>query len=333
MIFVLDGPDGVGKTTLAQAFVDKLGAKYLHLTYRWKDRIFDYHTAALRFALRTGGPVVIDRWWPSEAVYAAAFRGGSTWPLQGRMCERVALKHGIIYIMCLPESVEAAVEQHSKLKEEREEMYDNIGDVARLYLDLYNGNIEHEDTGQYMDFLIRNGGMQQQPNVLKYTIGEYGHVMPWFVDRAVEISQDWRLLQYPPALLPGVHNVLGHAHTAQYVLVGEQVNPKHKRLYWPFYDYGHSSLYLTNVLHSIGLREEHIMYMNAFDHDGERNLHLMGLHDHKPSLRFIPLGAKAEQALKAMGVPSHAELPHPSYAKRFNKIDYLEIFKHAISRA
>lgn len=330
MIFVLDGPDGVGKTTLAQQFVKQLGAKYLHLTYRWKDKIWLYHTAAMKYALHHQ-PIVIDRWWPSEAVYAAAYRGGSTWPMQGRMCERVALKHGVIYIMCLPESVEAAVEQHGKLKEEREEMYDDIGDVARLYLDLWDGNIEHEDSGQYLDFLIRTGGMKRQDNAVRYTIGEYGHAMDWFVDRMVMISQQWREQQYPPALLPGVPNILGHALTAKYVLVGEQINPKHRSVKWPFYDYGNSSLYLTQLMHDLGLREEHFMYMNAYDDDGSINPHLVGLHNHNLLLRFIPMGAKAAQVLKSLDIPAYAEIPHPSYAKRFKKVDYLEVFKHAIS--
>ncbi len=50
-IIVLDGPDAVGKTTLAEAFLKKYpDTKYLHLIYRWQDKIFDYHTAAMKLA-------------------------------------------------------------------------------------------------------------------------------------------------------------------------------------------------------------------------------------------------------------------------------------------
>ena len=107
MIIILDGPDGTCKTTLAQELCKAFDARYLHRTYRWKDKIFDYHTAAMRFAARSKKPIVIDRWWPSEAVYAKAYRGGSEWPLQGRMCARVAINYGAMYIYCLTDSVEA----------------------------------------------------------------------------------------------------------------------------------------------------------------------------------------------------------------------------------
>ena len=130
MIIILDGPDGTGKTTLAERMCTELNAEYLHLTYRWKERIFDYHTAAIRYAARKRRPIVIDRWWPSEAVYSKAFRGGSDWPLQGRMCDRVAKKFGVIYVYCLPDDVQSAVANHAELKQQREEMYEDIEAVA-----------------------------------------------------------------------------------------------------------------------------------------------------------------------------------------------------------
>ena len=157
MIIILDGPDGTGKTTLAKMLQKKLKADYLHLTYRWKEKIFDYHTAAIRFAARKNKPIILDRWWPSEAIYAKGYRGGSDWPLQGRMCDRIARKFGAVYVYCLPESVQAAVIHHAELKAKREEMYDDIAVVADLYLKLWNGDSTHPDGGQYIDQVIRSG--------------------------------------------------------------------------------------------------------------------------------------------------------------------------------
>ena len=77
-IIVLDGPDAVGKTTLANKIVEMYpNTKYLHLTYRFKDKIFDYHTAAIRLASKWAKThnVIIDRWWPTEAWYATVYRG------------------------------------------------------------------------------------------------------------------------------------------------------------------------------------------------------------------------------------------------------------------
>ena len=107
-IIVLEGPDGSGKTTLAKMLVDEYGFAYRHLTYRFKDRMHLYHWAALELCLKDAetGPVVLDRWWPSEIVYADVFRGGSKWPLWPRMLDRVALKHGVTYVWCIPSNEE-----------------------------------------------------------------------------------------------------------------------------------------------------------------------------------------------------------------------------------
>lgn len=329
MIIILDGPDGTGKTTLAQELCKAFDARYLHLTYRWKDKIFDYHTAAMRFAARSKKPIVIDRWWPSEAVYAKAYRGGSEWPLQGRMCDRVAKKYGAMYIYCLPDSVEAAVAHHAKLKATREEMYEDISDVASLYLKLTGGESTHEDDGQYIDQLIRTGGVQWHDDVMTYTISEWGHCMDLFIERVAQRMDAYRGLQYQPALEYDNWNMLGHMNSAEYLIVGERVNPKFRELYWPFYDYGNSSLHLTQAMHKLNLDERLFMYCNAYDHDGKYNWMIDDLLD-QANLKIITLGQIAENAMSKHNV--HAPLPHPSWIKRFGKVDLVEVFKHAISK-
>lgn len=132
-IFVIEGPDGAGKTTLAEALRDYLGARYIHLTYRWKDRMHLYHGAALRLATRLAqnNPVIIDRWWPSEIVYADAYRGGSKFAKYYLLLEHIANKNGIVYIVCLPKDRERYLAQFERLKAERTEMYDE--GMQRVY--------------------------------------------------------------------------------------------------------------------------------------------------------------------------------------------------------
>lgn len=329
MIFVLDGPDGVGKTTLGKRLAERTGGKYLHLTYRWKDKINLYHDAAIRWAARQKETVIIDRWWPSEAVYAKAYRGGSTWPLYGRMAERVAGKFGVLYIYCLPDSVEEAVDRHRKLKNEREEMYDDIADVAELYLKLWNGSKTHEDKGQYLDQLILNGGLSGRMDHVYYSIGKWGHAMDVYIDLVINAAIQWMHAQYAPALLYDQWNVSGHLCDAKYLFVGEQVNPKYREMYWPFHEYGNSSLYLTEALHAVNYQESWGMWTNAFNPDGSVNMHVEQVAMSK-KLRIITLGNKAADLVDRLGLPIHAAVPHPSYAKRFKKVDLVEIFKHAI---
>ena len=337
MIIILDGPDGTGKTTLARMLCKKLDATYLHLTYRWKKKIFDYHTAAIRYAARLNRPVIIDRWWPSEAVYAKAYRGGSDWPLQGRMCDRIARKFGAVYVYCLPESVQSAVIHHAELKQHREEMYDDIAVVADLYLKLWNGDSTHPDSGQYIDQVIRSGGVQHRQDCIKYTIAEYGHCMDLFVDRVIEQAQVWRNLQWQPVLNFKNWNMLGHVHGTKYLLVGEQVNSKHRELFWPFYEYNHSSLFVTQALHELGLNEDLFMWCNVYNEDGSSNKLIRPLLEYRntfnhntPEMKVITMGKKAKFELRDLTI--HADLPHPSWVKRFGKVNMVEVFKHAISK-
>lgn len=132
-IFVLDGPDGTGKTTLANGLREYLGARYIHLTYRFKDKMHLYHGAAIRLAARLAErqPVILDRWWPSEIVYADAYRGGSKFIKHYFLLEQVATQLGVTYVICLPKDRERYLRHYEVLKTQRQEMYDE--GLGRVY--------------------------------------------------------------------------------------------------------------------------------------------------------------------------------------------------------
>ena len=46
-------------------------------------------------------------------------------------------------------------------------------------------------------------------------------------------------------------------------------------------------------------------------------------------MRVITLGKKAAFAIRDVDI--HAELPHPSWVKRFGSVNMVEVFKHAIN--
>jgi thymidylate kinase len=142
-IIVIEGPDGSGKTTLANQLCKELGAKYVHLTYRWGSKMFDYHTAALFYVLRQAEhqPVVLDRWWPSEIIYADVFRGGSKWPLAYRLFEKAALLYGFTFINCLPQDKVEYLKHFDELQKKRLEMFNNMEKIYDKYYDLFNGPI------------------------------------------------------------------------------------------------------------------------------------------------------------------------------------------------
>lgn len=125
-IFIVEGPDGAGKTTLCETLKGLVGARYIHLTYRFKDKMHLYHGAAFNLAVRWSEkqPVIIDRWWPSEIVYADAYRGGSKFAKHYLLLDYMAQVAGTMYVVCLPEDRELYLNHFKRLQAEREEMYD-----------------------------------------------------------------------------------------------------------------------------------------------------------------------------------------------------------------
>lgn len=331
MIIILEGPDGAGKTTLGQHMAKQLNGTYLHLSYRWPNHMFEYHTAAIRWAIRKSHkqPVIIDRWWPSEALYAAEYRGGSKWPQMGRMLDRVARKHGAVYVYCLPTDLVQYRARFDKLKEERAEMYDNTVGVAQRYLDLWDGK-HIEDTGNYADLLARTGGVKNRRDHIYYSIEMYGHCMDYFTDLVARRSALLVCSQMPNSITQP--NLLGHLEDAQYLFVGERVNPKFNNLYWPWFDYGNSSLYMAEALHGVPAREELFMWANVLDHDGTKNTMIKEVVEKKPELKVIAVGKVALTHLVKDGIEVFEHVKHPSFVKRFEGgVDKMrEILRHAI---
>lgn len=120
-IYVVEGPDCSGKTTLVDAMVKQLGAAKLHLTYRFKNRMDLYHRWAIEkaIALSHHQPVIIDRWWPSEIVYARAFRVRTQWPRNARAFDRIGRYADVRYIFCVPTEKDQYVDAWYRDRERR----------------------------------------------------------------------------------------------------------------------------------------------------------------------------------------------------------------------
>lgn len=153
-IFVIEGPDGSGKTTLGKRLAKVIGGKYVHLTYRYPTAMFTYHHAAIQYVLKVAerGPVVLDRWWMSELAYAAVYRNGSQWPYIKRLLHRYVLTHDITYVMCVPDDRVRFVDHFAELKGKREEMYlHNMELVYDQFLGWHNWVVGDECLNQRYD--------------------------------------------------------------------------------------------------------------------------------------------------------------------------------------
>lgn len=200
-IICIEGPDGVGKTTLADHFVKKYGATSLHATYRFKKMIPAYHEALLRKATlveELGGLAILDRHWVTEAIYARVFRGGTQWPPYTHVMDSVFQDQGILTVLCLPNSIEESLDRRKKRDEEDPENLErekpvNAGkaydrtqmvELYSRYVDLWKGNMFCEGEDRVAE-LTRTGGVCDRPDFMQYRIEVEGQDVESFAKRAV----------------------------------------------------------------------------------------------------------------------------------------------------
>lgn len=302
-IIVLEGPDGAGKTTLANEIAKWNGGKYLHLTYRFKDRMFDYHTAAIELAAKYAEqqPVILDRWWPSEKIYADVFRGGSKWPLGGRLLDRVALKLGVTYVMCFPRFKNQHLEEFEKLKASGREMYETVDKVYDEYVKLW-------------------AQLEGRPDWLYYDIQSHGKNLVDYAQYVIDRATD--NFESQPVFWRERTNkmVAGTGDSPAILFVGDQSKPKTRRDIWPFFEYGNSSLWFTEKLEEFDIPEHKLAWVNAHNARGEVDPLLHATIRNINPQRIVTLGDNAHRAVRDLGYQTRVyQLRHPQYYRRFNR--------------
>lgn len=134
MIYILEGPDGVGKTTLAEEIAKQKDATVVHPYFNKKWNMEAYHTAFIQFAeymSDAGINVVLDRWTPSEEVYAKVFRDGAAYNTDSMIRYYYhQLKLPIVFIYCRNDN---AVKNHLKNSKERHEMFEDMTRIVEEF--------------------------------------------------------------------------------------------------------------------------------------------------------------------------------------------------------
>lgn len=189
-IVVLEGPDGVGKSSLGRALQEYTAGRYIHLTYRFRNKMDLYHRAAIQLCahLAQNQPVILDRWWISEILYAEAYRGGSPFIKRHFMLEHIANNIGLTYVLCLPEDRQQYLDNFMKVQATRSEAElardppEGVQKVYDLYVDFYN---------TYLGY---------KPNVMRYDLFKNfndndisrGIVLRSICQKILELSEDHR---------------------------------------------------------------------------------------------------------------------------------------------
>lgn len=186
-IVILEGPDGCGKTTLAEHLVKKFNAEYIHLTWSEDlEKVMDEYQLEAIYAAKEISKeklVIIDRHWLSEIVYSDVFRDGSSWNGLHQSLMYIIDEAKAINVVCFPENINDYHTHYEQLKTEREEMYDGTLDVYAMYSALWSGLPNRTFKSPICDKIVETGGLQNMGNTLHYDFMLEGHDLD-----AVDIS-------------------------------------------------------------------------------------------------------------------------------------------------
>lgn len=166
-IFIIDGPDGSGKTTLAKKLSDIYNIPILHLTY-YSDpekhaSQFTKITDMIKEWIKTGeGGFIVDRYILSELVYHNVYRPDSPLipnsDLIYEFMEHRAAMGEINIIIALPEDRKRWLDYFKSLEQTREEMYssEKMLNVYEEYLTYwkklrYNNHVMRYDLFENME--------------------------------------------------------------------------------------------------------------------------------------------------------------------------------------
>lgn len=128
-IFIIEGGDGTGKTTLANELHRVTKGTHIHTNLHRNPKAYNENIMKAAITISDlGDDVIIDRWCVVEYVYGKAFRNGQSYKTD-EMIEKYNADN-IVWIFCRNDDI---VENHKKNKEEREEMYDSMEEVSKLY--------------------------------------------------------------------------------------------------------------------------------------------------------------------------------------------------------
>lgn len=285
-VYIVEGPDGAGKTTLAQKLAVERDAHYVHFSSmpRVTFALARMYVEAMLPALLGYQDVVLDRCWLSEIPYGKVFRGGANRldPADVRMLERLAMRCGAIVILCMPDK-DTCVKNF--LGRRSVEMLDDEVQLSKVY-DSYLHEVDTELTELSYDYENPPVGFENLPDWFD-AFGMHQHPVD------VRSAGNW------------------HAET---VLVGDTFahHKDNDPLYqWPFASFGDAgcSRWLTRQLASAKVGEFDLLWVNA-----DQDLRFLG---DGSTRRIIALGRNAATRLTELSI-RHDLVPHPQAWKRFH---------------
>ena len=290
---VLDGPDGSGKTSLAQKLVNGHGYHKLHFgvpsaaDLSSELSMFHFYFDALYKANRERDRVVADRSHLSEPIYGPVMRGGTklTYRVEA-LVERYLEAIDAQVVICLPPY---RISFNNWVRRKGEEYVKHVDDFKRIY-------------AGYERLLFNR---KRNRNFIWYDYTRHDAV--GFVSALTSITGH-----------PLPYGVVG-SQRPRFLFVGERPGNSNDDTHnFAFLTPEGSSGWLFDRIQEAGYQEHEVAFTNAFFRDGG-NVELTLLYD-KLLLRglqqVVALGKIADKALTAAQIP-HVAVEHPQFSKRF----------------
>lgn len=262
MIIILEGPDGAGKTTLANELAETFQLPVYHEgPPPAGEDPFKYYGAKLLAVRHTGA--VLDRFALGERVYAPIFRSGDPFADVGwRAYKRIETAANVMTVLCMPNYETAHGNWLSRKKSEMfQDRYENI----------YNG---FAALGAECDAL-------------------YDYTKPEHHRGLFSMLGEWSTR---PMLSPQMSG----SPYAKYLLVGDRGSASvGATCNVPFHGMTASSGYLNQALFKSSFQEDEIALVNAWQHDDGR---LKRTILPRMFERVIALGNEAADACAKQGI-------------------------------
>jgi len=154
-ILIVEGPDGVGKTTLINYIKEKhKNSFYMHLRVHKNMKL--WHTASVRLAIKKqmqNKLVLIDRHWPSEQCYSYIRSSGPSY------------------------NPKKFKENHRINREQRHEEYHDIDNVIDDYYFSWFGKCKRNN------FLRTLSPLRDRNDFIRYDMFKDGHKLDQFTNR------------------------------------------------------------------------------------------------------------------------------------------------------
>jgi hypothetical protein len=288
-LWIVEGPDGAGKSTLVAALAARTGAcVFHHGPYRRvTEGLERLYAESVAPAVLGHADVILDRSWLSEVPYGLAFRNGADrlGPAARRQLERLALRCAAVVVRCLPPWGRVAA---SFAGRRAAEMLSGTEQLRAVY-DWYHGRFATAlPTIDYDYVMMSIGGMID-------------------VLRDEWTRRDGSVVRVSTRPHPAAWRSAGNLD-APVALIGDAPGERTNRdglLRWPSFGFGaggNKSLALR--LERAGVSERDLFWVDACDVTDD-------VAEHLRTKVAVALGGEARKRLCEMNVAPATDVPHP----------------------